>query len=166
MSFYRKKVFLLFATLFLLSIPVFFSALLAGSRFLTIQTLFAANPETVFLLKIRFMRIAASFTVGGSLALAGCVYQSVLRNPLAEPYILGVSSGASLGVALAFVTGAASFSVYCVPAFASGFLVLSNKQKITICNWAGRVWEGGSQSTGDGNTGLSGERAGERGVLV
>ena len=52
-----------------------------------------------------------------------------------------------------------------VPAFASGFLDLSNKQKITICNWAGGVWEGGSQSTGDGDSGLSGERAGERGTI-
>lgn len=49
-----------------------------------------------------------------------------------------------------------------LPIFASGFLFLSNKQKITIWNWAGGVWEGGLQSTGDSDGGLPGVRTGER----
>lgn len=48
-----------------------------------------------------------------------------------------------------------------LPIFASGFLFLSNKQKITICNWAGGVREGELQSIGDGDAGLAGELAGE-----
>ena len=124
MVFIRKKVFILFLFLFLIYIPVLLLALLWGSRNLSIHALFSCQLETLLLLKVRFMRIATAFFAGGSLALAGSVYQAVLRNPLAEPYILGVSSGASLGVALSFITGAAAFSVYMVPGFAVAGAVL------------------------------------------
>ncbi|MBN1166104.1 MAG: iron ABC transporter permease [Methanospirillaceae archaeon] len=53
--------------------------------------------------KLRFPRIILAIVVGMSLAIAGAVYQSVFRNPLVEPYILGVSSGAAFGAALAIV---------------------------------------------------------------
>ena len=43
--------------------------------------------------------------VGAALASAGVVFQGLLRNPLADPYILGVSSGAALGAVIAIVTG-------------------------------------------------------------
>lgn len=55
--------------------------------------------------KIRLPRALASFLVGGALAVSGTVMQSVLRNPLASSYTLGVSSGASLGVALYIAFG-------------------------------------------------------------
>lgn len=55
--------------------------------------------------KIRLPRTLASFMVGGALAVSGTVMQSVLRNPLASSYTLGVSSGASLGVALVIAFG-------------------------------------------------------------
>ena len=42
---------------------------------------------------------------------------------------------------------------------------MSNKQKTTICNWAGGAWEGGSQSAGHSDGGPSGERPGERGTI-
>lgn len=57
------------------------------------------------LLELRFLRVATAFTVGAALALSGVVLQAVLRNPLAEPYVLGVSSGAGLGAVLAIVAG-------------------------------------------------------------
>ena len=124
MIFIRKKVFILFLLLFLISIPVFFFSLLLGAENLPFHALFSSREETLLLLNVRFMRMATAFLTGGSLSLAGCVYQAVLRNPLAEPYILGVSSGASLGVALSFVTGTAAFSVYTVPGFAAAGAVL------------------------------------------
>jgi iron complex transport system permease protein len=49
---------------------------------------------------LRLPRALFAFIVGGALAISGAVFQSVLKNPLASPYILGVSSGASLGAAL------------------------------------------------------------------
>jgi iron complex transport system permease protein len=53
----------------------------------------------------RFPRVLLALLVGASLAISGTCIQSVLRNPLASPYTLGVSSGASFGVALVIITG-------------------------------------------------------------
>ncbi len=54
---------------------------------------------------IRLPRVISGFCVGGMLALAGCLMQVLLRNPLAEPYILGISSGASAFALFAIVIG-------------------------------------------------------------
>lgn len=54
---------------------------------------------------LRLPRLVLAFEVGMGLALAGCIMQAVLRNPLADPYILGISSGASLGAVAAIVLG-------------------------------------------------------------
>ena len=54
---------------------------------------------------LRLPRVMLAFIAGGCLAMAGAVTQSVLRNPLASPYILGVSSGASLGAGLIIISG-------------------------------------------------------------
>ena len=62
-----------------------------------------ANVSIVWLL--RLPRVLLAFLVGGSLAMSGAVCQSVLRNPLASPYILGVSSGASLGAGVIIISG-------------------------------------------------------------
>src|SRR3954470_9854993 len=59
------------------------------------------GAETI-LLQIRLPRIVLAGMVGGALAIAGATYQGVFRNPLADPYLLGVASGASLGAVLAF----------------------------------------------------------------
>ncbi len=53
--------------------------------------------------QIRFPRIVAAFAVGASLALAGTIMQAVFSNPLVEPYTLGLSGAASLGMALSFL---------------------------------------------------------------
>ena len=55
------------------------------------------------ILNIRLPRILLGVFVGASLAVAGTSFQALLRNPLADPYVLGVSSGAALGVILAFI---------------------------------------------------------------
>jgi iron complex transport system permease protein len=52
---------------------------------------------------IRFPRIILAIFVGASLSIAGTSFQALLRNPLADPYVLGVSSGASLGAVLALI---------------------------------------------------------------
>ena len=61
------------------------------------------NVSIVWLL--RLPRVLLAFLVGGSLAMSGAVCQSILRNPLASPYILGVSSGASLGAGIIIISG-------------------------------------------------------------
>lgn len=65
---------------------------------------FALTPEQhAILFDIRIPRVLLAACVGASLAAAGAGLQSLLRNPLAEPYLLGVSNGAALGTMLAFV---------------------------------------------------------------
>jgi ABC-type Fe3+-siderophore transport system permease subunit len=61
-----------------------------------------ASAETI-LLQIRLPRIVLAGLVGAALAVAGATYQGVFRNPLADPYLLGIASGASLGAVLAFI---------------------------------------------------------------
>jgi iron complex transport system permease protein len=56
--------------------------------------------------KLRVPRALVAFIAGGGLALGGVAFQALFRNPLAEPYILGVSSGASAGVSFALLFGA------------------------------------------------------------
>jgi iron complex transport system permease protein len=60
------------------------------------------NAETV-LFKIRLPRILAAFFIGGSLSMSGVVYQTVFRNPLASPDLLGASSGAGFGACIAIM---------------------------------------------------------------
>jgi len=62
----------------------------------------------VILWEIRAPRVAAAAVVGGALGLAGAVMQGLLRNPLADPGVLGVSAGAGLGAALAISLGLAA----------------------------------------------------------
>jgi len=63
------------------------------------------NASIVWLL--RLPRVLLAFLAGGALAVSGAACQSVLRNPLATPHILGVSSGASLGAGIVIISGAA-----------------------------------------------------------
>ena len=59
----------------------------------------------IIMVQIRFPRVLMGFLVGGSLAGIGVTLQALLRNPLADPYVLGVSSGAALGASLAMLFG-------------------------------------------------------------
>ncbi len=70
---------------------------------------------------LRLPRSLAGFATGGSLALAGALLQVLLRNPLADPYVMGVSGGAAVGALVAMLIGA---SPWLTPAgaFAGGFL--------------------------------------------
>lgn len=60
------------------------------------------------LFQIRLPRILLAAAVGGSLATAGAAYQALLRNPLAEPYLLGISNGAAVGTMIALIFFGAS----------------------------------------------------------
>lgn len=64
------------------------------------------GSEEVIVWQIRLPRVLTAATVGAALALAGAVYQGVFRNPLADPYLLGVASGASFGAAVTIAFGA------------------------------------------------------------
>lgn len=64
-----------------------------------------ASNSISIIWKIRLPRAILAFIVGGALAVSGSVMQSVLKNPLASSYTLGVSSGASVGAGLVIITG-------------------------------------------------------------
>ncbi len=77
------------------------AAILLGSERLSFFEL--TEQQRAILFDIRLPRVLLGAGVGASLAVAGASLQSLLRNPLAEPYLLGVSNGAALGTMLAFV---------------------------------------------------------------
>lgn len=83
---------------------------------------------TIFL-QLRLPRIVTAIFVGGSLAAAGCGFQGLFRNPLAEPYIIGASSGAGLGVAIVVVSGL-QLSVLSVSA--TGLLALAGALSVVF----------------------------------
>jgi len=63
------------------------------------------DTEAAVVWSIRFPRVVLGLLVGGMLASAGAAYQGVFRNPLADPYLLGVAAGAGLGATAAIVSG-------------------------------------------------------------
>src|SRR5712691_6072970 len=65
----------------------------------------AESTEHIVTLGLRLPRVAAAVLAGAALAVAGVGFQALTRNPLAEPSVLGVSSGAAFGVVLAQILG-------------------------------------------------------------
>ncbi len=83
--------------------------------------------EYVVLNQIRLPRIVLGIAVGGGLSLSGAILQGIYRNPLVEPYTLGISGGAAMGVALAIVFALpAVFGAFILPAagFAGALLTI------------------------------------------
>ena len=87
------------------------------------------NSDYVIFFKIRLPRCILAAVVGASLALSGAVLQALLRNPLADPYILGISSGAGLGAIVAVVTG-----------IQVSFLGISSMGVLAFVGAIGTVW--------------------------
>jgi iron complex transport system permease protein len=82
------------------------------------------DADRTVILLIRLPRVAAAVLAGGGLAIAGTVMQGLFRNPLAEPGILGVSAGASLGALIAITTGTTAFFMLPFYAFAGAMLAV------------------------------------------
>ena len=101
----------LITTLILLSIASFILALSLGSYHLSLHEVWSAlthNTSSIehnIVMDLRAPRAYVAFVSGGLLALAGALMQVLLRNPLADPYILGVSGGASVAALLAISFG-------------------------------------------------------------
>lgn len=97
-------------------------ALAAGPTVLTADEWRAAltgpadDPMRIIVWEIRVPRIVLGLMVGGVLGLAGAAMQGFLKNPLADPGVLGVSTGASSGAVIAFYTGLAGSAAWALPA--------------------------------------------------
>jgi len=105
----------------------FFVALSVGP--VRISILEMSTTDQDILINLRLPRILSAFFVGGGLALAGAIFQGLFRNPIADSYLLGVSSGASLGAAAAIVLPLASplagFAAVSFFAFVGSLLALA-----------------------------------------
>ncbi len=106
---FKKFMIFLFLSLGLLFL-VAFSSLFFGSvefSYSDFLSIFRENPtkNAQIILLLRFPRILSAIAVGGGLAVAGSVLQVILKNPLAEPYILGISSGGTFGALISFWLG-------------------------------------------------------------
>lgn len=75
-----------------------------GSKFLPIPETWSDTMTTV-VLQVRFPRIVAAIIVGAALSMSGAAYQSLFKNPLVSPAILGVSAGAGFGAAVSILAG-------------------------------------------------------------
>jgi len=100
---------------------------------------FAEGNESI-IFYIRFPRVIVAMLVGAGLAVSGVVMQGMFRNPMADPGILGVSSGAGLGAVTAIALGLTARSLFFLPFFASAgsllasfiiFILSSKKGKVT-----------------------------------
>jgi iron complex transport system permease protein len=83
------------------------------------------NPTPEIIEKLRLPRVALAFLVGAALSISGAAVQGTLRNPLASPFTLGVSSGASLGAAAVIFFGITIFGQMTSAVFGSVFAVLT-----------------------------------------
>ncbi|MFB3137525.1 MAG: FecCD family ABC transporter permease [Nitrospirales bacterium] len=96
----------------------------------------SAGVPGVIVWQVRLPRILLAFLVGGSLAGVGVALQALLRNPLAEPFVLGISSGAAFGATLAMLLGVGNtfLGVSTLPlwAFAGGLLAIMVVYRISV----------------------------------
>ncbi|GHT54469.1 iron ABC transporter permease [Endomicrobiia bacterium] len=72
------------------------------------------ETKTSIIRHVRFPHSIMACITGAGLAVSGCVFQGILKNPLADPFTLGVSSGAVFGVAIAFISGLATVTSFFV----------------------------------------------------
>jgi iron complex transport system permease protein len=90
----------------LLLVVCFLAAVFIGSRTLDLyRALRGLPPDYEILFSLRLPRALLAIYAGGALGLSGVLFQALLRNPLADPYTLGVSGGASLGAVVAISLG-------------------------------------------------------------
>ena len=120
------------AVLGLAVVLVFLLSILLGPADLTPNQVFAALlgggdvHDRPIVVELRAPRAVMAILVGGGLSLSGAVFQALLRNPLAEPYILGISGGAATGAVVAIALGLAASLSWALPAaaFAGALLAI------------------------------------------
>jgi iron complex transport system permease protein len=103
------------AGLSLIAMIALVAGISAGSVSIPVAKLFSAllqpgnDAVSDIVWKLRLPRVLAAFSCGGLLALAGAIMQNLLRNPLADPYVFGISGGAALGVMFGMLIGVGTF---------------------------------------------------------
>lgn len=132
-----RSVILLTAALCIVTLCVAFLSLLFGTVQISASSVIAgvyslfgtvngvSQEVRSIVLEIRLPRVLLALFVGGGLSVAGSIFQVLLRNVLADPYILGISGGASVGALLAIAAGWSAMALITLPAcaFAGALLV-------------------------------------------
>lgn len=115
---YRNKIILLTAIQVLLLLAVLVWSVITGQYPLTLKGLLSGDTMSIMVFKrLRLPRALMGVIGGFGLSISGYIYQLIFKNPLASPDIVGVSSGASAGAALAIVAVSASVPVISISAF-------------------------------------------------
>ena len=113
----RRRALLILAALALLALASLVLALMVGSVHVPLGDVFPAlfgtadSMASEVVRSLRLPRALAGFACGGLLALAGALLQVLLRNPLADPYVLGISGGAGVGAILAILFGVGAAAI-------------------------------------------------------
>ena len=94
------------------------------------------NPDTIILWHLRMPRTLMCLIVGFGLGIAGAGLQGFLRNPLAEPSVVGISSAAALGAVLSIGLGFSALGLYYTPAFSLGFAAIASWALIKLTSKA------------------------------
>lgn len=105
-----KKSLAVYSVLLLALVVACLVSLLAGAAPLPANDMWHSG-----IFRLRLARTAMGSLAGAGLSVAGVIFQAILRNPLAEPYVLGVSSGAGLGAATAIVLGFTAAGAWTLP---------------------------------------------------
>ena len=92
-----------------------------------------ASLTQTIIWRIRFPRVLMAALVGATLSLGGLVFQALLRNPLAEPYILGISGGSAIGAIIGILMGFSRFPGVCLMAFAGSVATLGLILMMSSC---------------------------------
>ena len=100
----------------IVAVMIFVVTLFVGPRLISPFGMTVIEKQILF--SIRLPRVIISVLMGMALGASGAVLQGILRNPLADPYILGISSGAALVAAAGIITGVSFLGVFTIPALA------------------------------------------------
>lgn len=123
---YLTKLLFFFVIAFLSAVIGLWAGPIKMSLSDVLSTIFSSDTTKTYyqiIWEIRLPRVLFALAVGGGLSIAGAVFQAILMNPLAEPYILGISSGGTFGAVLSFVIGASLVGTQLF-SFAGAFLVM------------------------------------------
>ncbi len=128
----RQRLHLIVSGAFLLLLLAIVLGLCIGPEFISpgrvVAALLADDPDSLtstILFRLRLPRLVLAASVGAALSCAGVIFQSLLRNPLAEPYILGVSNGCAIGAIIGFMIGAGPFLQPLMSFLGGGLVILA-----------------------------------------
>ena len=120
-----------FILLLIILVITFIVAMISGISDISVidmlKSLFSAGDGNTYTIinQIRFPRVVLAIVAGAGLACSGCVFQGVLRNPLADPFTLGISGGAAFGASIGFAFGITKLSWIFLPLLGFGGAILS-----------------------------------------